>query len=166
MQRRIDWLDQHAMVTVSGRPGQRRMQVGDGPFKDVSMETRGRFRRIVRLGEGQAEMQVAVHGETAHIHAFDRIFTLRIVDPVAQAGDESGRSNTVARAPMPGTVVENHVAAGDRVARDQPMITIESMKILTVIAAPDDGQIDRIHFGPGDTFNKNAVLVTLKEREG
>jgi 3-methylcrotonyl-CoA carboxylase alpha subunit len=45
------------------------------------------------------------------------------------------------------------------------MITIESMKILTVITAPRDGMVSDIHFKPGDTFDKSAVLVTLSEQE-
>ncbi|MCP4574956.1 MAG: acetyl-CoA carboxylase biotin carboxyl carrier protein subunit, partial [Deltaproteobacteria bacterium] len=46
-----------------------------------------------------------------------------------------------------------------------PMMTIESMKILTIIAAPRDGEISKIHFEPGETFDKNAVLITLTDKE-
>jgi biotin carboxyl carrier protein len=39
---------------------------------------------------------------------------------------------------------------------------IESMKILTVISAPRDGQVAGIHFEPGESFDKNAALVSLE----
>ena len=109
---------------------------------------------------------MAVKGETAYIRAFDRTFTLRIVDPVEQAAQEAGGSSSnTARAPMPGMVVEVQVAAGDQVTKGQPIITIESMKILTLITAPRGGEVSQVHFEPGDTFDKNAAQVTLTEKE-
>jgi len=61
--------------------------------------------------------------------------------------------------------VEVQVAAGEAVSKGQPLITIESMKILMVITATRDGEVSEVHFEPGDTFDKNAALVTLKEKE-
>jgi len=62
-------------------------------------------------------------------------------------------------------VVDVKVAAGDRVIKGQPLMAIESMKILTVISAPRDGNVARVHFEQGQTFEKNAVLVTLSKEE-
>ncbi|MCP4722767.1 MAG: hypothetical protein GY860_25200, partial [Desulfobacteraceae bacterium] len=47
----------------------------------------------------------------------------------------------------------------------QPLITIECMKILTDITAPRDGEVATVNFEPGKTFDKNAVLVILKEKK-
>ena len=57
------------------------------------------------------------------------------------------------------------MAAGDPVTKGQSMITIESMKILTMITAPRDGEVSQVHVEPGDTFDKNAALITLREKE-
>lgn len=165
MRRRIDLLDENHTVTVFGQSGEQRLQVSDSEPEYASLTVEGKFRRVIHLGEQRAEIQMAVKGETAHIRAFDRTFTLRVVDPVEQAAQESGGGSSSARAPMPGTVVEIQVAPGDSVTKGQPMITIESMKILTVITSPRDGEVSDIHFKPGDTFDKNAVLVTLTEQE-
>ena len=67
---------------------------------------------------------------------------------------------------MPGTVVEINVRDGDRVERGWPLMTIESMKILTVIKAPRNGKITTIHVKTGQTFDKNDLLVTLTREEG
>ena len=107
---------------------------------------------------------MASKGETTYIYAFDRTFTVRIVDPVEQAAQAAGGSSNTFRAPMPGMVVEVHVTTGEQVTKGQPMITIESMKILTVITAPRDGEVSRIHFSPGDTFDRNEALVSLSDK--
>jgi len=165
MKRRIDLLDEHYTVTVFGQPGERRLQVADGEPQPAPLAVGTECQGTIQLGDQRADIQMAVKGETAYIRAFDRTFTLRIVDPVEQAAQEAGGSSNTARAPMPGTVVEVHVAAGEVVSKGQPMITIESMKILTVITATRDGEVSGVHFEPGDTFDKNAALVTLKEKE-
>jgi biotin carboxyl carrier protein len=66
---------------------------------------------------------------------------------------------------MPGVVVETEVAAGDQVTKGQPMITIESMKMLMVINAPMSGEVLCVHFEPGQTFDKSAILVSLTQVE-
>jgi 3-methylcrotonyl-CoA carboxylase alpha subunit len=165
MQRRIDLLDEHHTVTVFGQPGEQRLQVADGEPQPVALTVDAAGHRVIQLGDQRADIQIAVKGETAYIRAFDHSFTLHIVDPVDQAAQEVGGSSNTARAPMPGTVVEITVAAGDPVTKGQSMITIESMKILTMITAPRDGEVSQVHVEPGDTFDKNAALITLREKE-
>jgi len=165
MKRRIDLLDEHYTVTVFGEPGERRLQVANGEPQPAALAVGTECQGTIQLGDHRSDIQMAVKGETAYIRAFDRTFTLRIVDPVEQAAQEAGGGSNTARAPMPGTVVEVQVAAGEAVSKGQPLITIESMKILMVITATRDGEVSEVHFEPGDTFDKNAALVTLKEKE-
>ena len=165
MRRRIDLLDEHYTVTVFGQSGEQRLLVADGKAQSAVLTAGGQYHRVIQLGDQRADIQMAVKGETAYIRAFDRTFTLRIVDPVEQAAQEAGGGSNTARAPMPGTVVDVQVAVGEGLTKGQPMITIESMKILTVITAPRDGEVSEVHFEPGDTFDKNATLVTLREKE-
>lgn len=167
MRRRIDFLNEHYTVTVSGQPGEQSLQVADGKPQPAALTVEGGRHHVIQLGDQRADVQIAVKGETAYVRAFDRTFTLQIVNPVEQAAQEAGgaASSSTARAPMPGMVVEVRVAAGERVTKGQPMITIESMKILMVIAAPRDGEVSKIHFEPGGSFDKNAALVTLIEKK-
>ena len=130
MRRRIDLLDEHYAVTVLGQPGEQYLQVADGETQPVVFNVGADCHGSIQLGDQRADIQMATKGETAYIRAFERTFTLRIVDPVEQAAQEAGGSTNTARAPMPGTVVEVEVAVGEAVSKGQPMITIESMKIL------------------------------------
>lgn len=165
MQRQIDLLDERHTITVAGRPREWQLKVGDQDFRPAALTPGENEGHRVRLGDQCARVEMAVKGETAYIRAFDRTFTLIVVDPVEQAAQASGRSGNVTRALMPGTVVAVSVAPGDLITRGQPMITIESMKILTVITAPRDGEVSRVHFKPQDTFDKNAALITLSEKK-
>ena len=161
MRRRVHLLGEQYDVTLYGRPGDWLLQVGDGTPLSVEQAPGAAMETVVTLGDDSAAMRVAVKGETAYIRAFDRTFALSVVDPVEQAAQETGGRANSARAPMPGVVVEIKAAVGDRVVSGQPLMVIESMKILTVILAPRDGQVTEIHFEPGESFDKNAVLMTL-----
>ena len=46
--------------------------------------------------------------------------------------------------PMPGTVLAVHVSEGATVARGDPIVTVEAMKMEHVISAPADGTVSRI----------------------
>ena len=161
MRRRVHLLGEQHQVTLYGRPGDWLVQVGDGTPLSVEQVPGTAGETVLRLGGDSAAMRIVVKGETVHIRAFDRTFTLYVLDPVEQAAQETGGHASSARAPMPGVVVEIKVALGDRVVRGQPLMIIESMKILTVISAPRDGQVAAIHFEPGESFDKNAALMTL-----
>ena len=165
MRRRIDLLDKPYHVIAFGRPGEQRLQVEDADSKSATLLVDDSGEGEIRLGDRSAHIQLAIKGETAYIRAFGRTFALRIVDPVEQASQESGDRSNAARAPMPGVVVEVKVAAGDRIVKGQPLMTIESMKILTVISASRDGTVARVNFEQGQTFDKNAALVTLSKEE-
>ena len=165
MIRRIDLLDERHNVTIIGRPRERQMKVGDGDFQPVTLTPIKNEEHIVHLGDQRVRVKMAVKGETAYICAFDQTFTLNIVDPVEQAAQSSGNFSNTIRAPMPGTVVAVSVTEGDRITKGQSMITIESMKILTVITAPGNGEVAKVHFKPQDTFDKNAALITLSKKE-
>jgi biotin carboxyl carrier protein len=166
MRRVIDLLDGHYQVTVSGGPGSYYVSVENGDPRSAALTVDDFGGGRIRWGDHSAGVQIVVRGETAYIRAFERTFSLRVVDPVEQAAQATGGLSNNARAPMPGLVVDVKVAAGDCVVKGQSMMTIESMKMLTVITAPRDGQVARVHFEPGQTFEKNAVLISLnREKE-
>ena len=165
MQRRIDLLDEHYNVTVTGGPEELRMRVGTGKAMSVSLTSINNEESIIQLGEQKTRLRMATKGEKAYIKAFDRTFALSVMDPVEQAADESGTPSNTVRAPMPGMVVKIDIAAGDRVTKGQSLMTIESMKILMVITAVRDGEVAQVHFEPEETFDKNEVLITLSKME-
>lgn len=122
------------------------------------------------LGAGEYRLAVdgkmhrvwaVVHQGYAYVHAFGRAWELEVVDPVARAQRTATGGDSVATAPMPGTVVKVMVAKGDAVRRGQPLLIIESMKMQTEIAARRDGTVERVFVAEGQTFDRGARLVAL-----
>jgi len=74
---------------------------------------------------------------------------------------EEGRPEHVG-APMPGMVVTVAVKVGQKVAKGDPLLSLEAMKMETMLSAPDDGVVQAIHVRPGETVNAKDLLLELK----
>jgi acetyl-CoA carboxylase biotin carboxylase subunit len=68
-------------------------------------------------------------------------------------------------APMPGRVVRVHVAEGEHVRANAPLVILEAMKMEHVIAATAPGRVTRLHVSAGDQVVRGAPLVDLDAAE-
>ncbi|MGH3424337.1 MAG: biotin/lipoyl-containing protein, partial [Nocardioidaceae bacterium] len=80
----------------------------------------------------------------------------RFVDPAAQVAHGS------LLAPMPAAVVAVAVERGQRVARGQPVVVLEAMKMQHTISAPADGTVAELSVGAGDQVSSGAVLAVIE----
>jgi len=62
-------------------------------------------------------------------------------------------------------IVRWHVAVGDRIAVDQPMVAMETAKAVVEVPAPFEGVIATLHGKPGDTIATGAPLVDFEGAE-
>jgi pyruvate dehydrogenase E2 component (dihydrolipoamide acetyltransferase) len=62
-------------------------------------------------------------------------------------------------------IVRWHVAVGDQVAVDQPMVAMETAKAVVEVPAPFTGIIAALHGKPGDTIATGAPLVDFQSGE-
>ncbi|KAB2937505.1 MAG: 4-hydroxy-2-oxovalerate aldolase [Rhodocyclaceae bacterium] len=62
-------------------------------------------------------------------------------------------------APMPGTVVTVAVQAGQKVGKGDPLLSIEAMKMESMLAAERDGVVAAIHVKPGEAVNAKDLLI-------
>ena len=58
-------------------------------------------------------------------------------------------------------IIEVHVAPGDTVAVDDPLITLESDKATMDVPSPGAGTISELRVGVGDTVSEGTVLGVL-----
>ena len=138
--------------------------INDGKALRARLEHIGNEDYRVVINGQSTPVKLISHGEQTFIHAFGRNFELDVIDPVDRAAEQSGSSNAV-KAPMPGIMIEVNVQPGQQVSEGEPLVSIESMKIMTVIRAWRDGVIESVNYAEGDAFDKNAVLVAMVEQE-
>ena len=65
-----------------------------------------------------------------------------------------------------GEIVSWLVAPGDTVARDQPLVEVQTDKALVELPSPVAGQIVSLAFAPGDIVKVGQVLVVLEDGSG
>ncbi|MEX2648600.1 MAG: dihydrolipoamide acetyltransferase family protein [Alphaproteobacteria bacterium] len=62
-------------------------------------------------------------------------------------------------------IVAWHVAQGDRVGADQPLVAVETDKAVVEVPAPFAGRVLALHGAPGDTVKVGAPLVDIETGE-
>jgi len=147
-----------ALVRRLPRPA---VRVGDTVL-DVSVVEEGRDGSIAAdIGGRRVSGWRFVDGVDVFLRLNGRNYHLKRELPgLSGTGAEGG--GDVLRASMPGVVVSVDCEAGEVVSRGQTLVVIESMKMQTTIAAPRDGVVAQIHFARDSSFEKNAVLVSLR----
>jgi 3-methylcrotonyl-CoA carboxylase alpha subunit len=129
-------------------------------------------------GDPDAGWSIAIAGERALVRpasAGRRVETvawrgrrhrlaLAAVPSGAMAVAEADEPDALA-APMPGRVVRVHVAEGEHVRANAPLVILEAMKMEHVIAATAPGRVTRLHVAAGDQVVRGAPLVDLDAAE-
>lgn len=109
---------------------------------------------------------VIADGDDVHIHHAGRAYVVRYQHVLQTvAGEGGGGAADAARAPMPGSVVAVPAPAGAVVAMGDVLMVIESMKMETAIRATRDGTVQAVHFEVGQTFDRDAILLSLVPEE-
>jgi 3-methylcrotonyl-CoA carboxylase alpha subunit len=99
--------------------------------------------------------------ETCFVRIDGRTHEVVLIDPREEfAGHDASRDEI--HAPMPGAIISIHKHAGDEVTRGETVITIESMKLQTALAAPRDGRLLDVLKKEGETFDKDELLARLE----
>lgn len=157
------------------------IRIDDGPLRDVVITRTengyadiwidGKQHRGLLRARGAAyevcfddrtePVWLVVDGDTVYVHAFGRAWRTEVMDSANRSLAEDDQAD-VATAPMPGTLINIAVEAGQAVTAGQPLVVIESMKMQSEIVAWRDGVVQRIHLDVGDTFDRGAGLVGLE----
>ena len=119
-------------------------------------------RLVVDDGGERFAASVVAAGEERFVFAPGTRRRLRLVDPLAHAGEDEAHGGHLT-APMSGTVVAVMVEVGDKVEKGAPLVILEAMKMEHTIAAPAAGVVAAVHFAVGDRVSEGADLVDVDD---
>lgn len=138
----------------------------DNGTHEINLETAPDGRTWLSLGEQQFEVTIATHGDDVFIHLGGETYELRYQHPLDRlAAEAGGAAEDRVLAPMPGSIISLAVKAGDAVSKGQKLLVMESMKMETTINASRDGIIAAVHFEVGQSFDRDAALLSLAPME-
>src|SRR5487761_2354986 len=60
------------------------------------------------------------------------------------------------------TVIELHVAVGDRIGVDAPLITLETAKAAMEVPSPYSGEVKSVAVKVGDAVSEGSVILMLE----
>ncbi|TWB93115.1 biotin-dependent enzyme [Bradyrhizobium macuxiense] len=158
----VDGVD-HPVWLSASQDGYR-LHLGDQVIAPVGFAHHSNSSGILTIAGESEPVRFVIDRDMIHVHIRGRTRTFRYRDPLQTLASVSQEaSSLVARAPMPGVVVTTTVSPGQSVTAGMALMMIESMKLETIIRAPQDGVVDRIHFKEGESFERDAPLVTLSK---
>lgn len=87
----------------------------------------------------------------------------KVTEPRAAAAEGTVEGALSPTAPMPGLVRQVLVKKGERVAKGQPLVVMEAMKLQMTLVAGGDGTVEAILAKAGDMVSEGAELVRLSQ---
>jgi pyruvate carboxylase len=112
----------------------------------TQVDEEGLVRVFFELNGQPRTMKVKKHGAVA--------------TKVGRIKAESGNTKHIA-APLPGMIATLAVKEGQSIQKGSPLVSIEAMKMETMITANEDGVIKKIHISSGNQVDAKDLLIEM-----
>jgi biotin carboxyl carrier protein len=114
---------------------------------------------ILSLDKTNKQLVLKLNGKLTSVNLSDKYDAL-----LKSLGLDNLASKKVAelKAPMPGLVLNINVNEGDTVAKGDPILVLEAMKMENIIKSPTDGEIKKINVSKGVAVEKNQLLISFQ----
>ena len=106
--------------------------------------------------------------KTVKVKVNGNVYELSVKDQYDALLDKLGMSNMNAqvvneiKAPMPGLVLSLKAQPGDTIAKGDPLLVLEAMKMENVLKSPTEGVVKAIAVNEGQAVEKNQLLVSFE----
>jgi acetyl/propionyl-CoA carboxylase alpha subunit len=119
--------------------------------------------RVITFTPHELPLFVATRGDDVFIHHEGEAYQLSYEHLLARLAHQAqGAAEDGIRAPMPGSLVSVAAKPGQTVNKGQALLVMESMKMETTLTAARDGVVAQVHYEPGQTFDRDALLLSLE----
>jgi 3-methylcrotonyl-CoA carboxylase alpha subunit len=153
-------------------------------FLEAGVEHKVRIRFLesglrLRIGDEEHAFHVQSEGDALHVRLGGALFSAHAVREASDwhvfcdgehrriglkrplGEPDADTSAGSLSAPMPGRVVRVLTRPGAKVAKGEPLVILEAMKMEHTITAPADGTVKEVHFADGEQVLEGAQLITL-----
>ncbi len=155
-------------VVVEDRPdGRHRVVLGDREFVADFRDVDGLGQYALLLDRASFAVSVSADDPQApRVHVAGESFVFRALDERERlAGEVAGRGparGEEIQAAMPGAVVAVHVAVGDVLEANAPVVVLEAMKMQNEVRCEHGGVVAEVAIAAGDTVESGQLLVRLE----
>ncbi|MBK8975742.1 MAG: pyruvate carboxylase [Planctomycetes bacterium] len=134
------------------------------PGRDVWVDLEAGKTLVIRLDavsepndDGSRTVYFILNGQARPITVADRALTPET--PTGREADPAAPGQV--GSPMPGKVIGTAVKAGQTVAEGDPLLTLEAMKMETIVRAPIAGVVEEIAVAEGATVKARQLLAIV-----
>lgn len=115
--------------------------------------------RLLKHDKAQKQLSLMINGNKYDVQLEDEYDAL-----LKSMGMGAGATKKIKnlKAPMPGLVLDIMVEPGKEVAKDEPIMILEAMKMENVLKSPGDVVIKSVEIEKGLAVDKNQVLINFE----
>jgi 3-methylcrotonyl-CoA carboxylase alpha subunit len=135
----------------------------NGCEDDVRIETTGPSEGWIRLRNTVHRFFAVRKDDRVHVWLDGKTYDLEYVDSSPRRGSAAAASSSGGdlKAPMPGTILDIKVHAGDTFEPHDAIILMESMKMEMTLSVPHAGRVESIKCKVGELVDMGKVLAKL-----
>ncbi len=115
----------------------------------------------IDLGGRRSSAAVVQNGNELTVITHGHSHRLVLFDPLEAFGDDEAAGGAIA-SPLPGKIIQVLVAEDDEVAKGDPLIILEAMKMEHTVSAPGDGKVTQISVAAGDQVEEGNEIIVLE----
>lgn len=149
-----------------------RFEVEDGEiiahYLDQNMKVSGEListhHAKITIDRQLQQLDFSVTDKTITLYQQGHSYVFESIEPTYGAVEHSNDEASL-KAPMPGAITQVLIGANQTVKKDQPLITLEAMKMEYTIRAPQDGVVVENYFEVGDQVKSGDILVEFQASE-